>query len=205
MKFREFESIIKNLPTFNLNDVRKVAPDFHRQQLTYWQETGYIKPFVGGYYLLKDRKRNEFDLFVLANKVYEPSYISLESALSYYKIIPETVFGVTSICTRKTNRFDTEWGRLTYRSVKPQLMIGYEVITVEKNKKFKIASLEKTILDYLYLNVQIQSIEDFEELRWNRIEIRNLIDPLKFEKYMRIFENKSLETRAKRFWEYIDA
>ena len=55
MRFREFESKIRALPAFNLNDVRKLDPDFHRQQLNYWHNQGYIKPLAGGYYILADR------------------------------------------------------------------------------------------------------------------------------------------------------
>jgi predicted transcriptional regulator of viral defense system len=109
MRFREFESKIRALPAFNLNDVRKLDPGFHRQQLTYWLNQGYIKPLAGGYYLLADREMDEMLLFMVANKIYEPSYVSLESALAYYEIIPETVFGVTSISSRKTKHTDHAW------------------------------------------------------------------------------------------------
>jgi hypothetical protein len=73
MRFREFESKIRTLPAFNLNDVRKLAPDFHRRQLNYWHNKGYIKPLAGGYYILADRTVDDTYLFVMANKIYEPS------------------------------------------------------------------------------------------------------------------------------------
>jgi hypothetical protein len=76
MRFREFESRISDLPAFNLNDVRKLDPEFHRQQLYDWQNRGYIKPLAGGYYLLADRAIDESFLFMAANKIYEPSYVS---------------------------------------------------------------------------------------------------------------------------------
>jgi predicted transcriptional regulator of viral defense system len=53
---------------------------------------------------------DEMVLFMVANKIYEPSYVSLESALAYYKIIPETVLGVTSISSRKTKQHESAWG-----------------------------------------------------------------------------------------------
>jgi hypothetical protein len=42
MKFREFWLKIKALPAFNLNDARKLDLGFHRQQLNYWHNKGYI-------------------------------------------------------------------------------------------------------------------------------------------------------------------
>jgi predicted transcriptional regulator of viral defense system len=205
MRFREFESKIRVLPAFNLNDVRKIDPDFHRQQLNYWHNQGYIKPLAGSYYILADRAPDEVYLFMVANKIYEPSYISLESALAYYDVIPETVFGVTSASSRKTKQYESPWGVFSYRSVKPQYMIGYRVIENSPGNRFKIASLEKALLDYLYLNSDIHSIEDFEGLRWNRTQLQGLLDHSIFVKYVNIFDKRALESRANKFLEYLNA
>jgi predicted transcriptional regulator of viral defense system len=185
--------------------VRKLDPGFHRQQLYYWHNQGYIKPLAGGYYILADRAMNEKVLFMAANKVYEPSYVSLESALAYYEIIPETVLGVTSISSRKTKQFDSAWGTFSYRSVKPQYMIGYQVIESSPEIRFKIANLEKAILDYLYLHSEIQLTVDFEELRWNRIQLHNLMNHSIFARYVRLFDKRALENRVTQFLEYLHA
>ena len=205
MIFREFESRIRALPAFNLNDVRKLDPGFHRQQLYYWHNQGYIKPLAGGYYLLADRVMDEKVLFMVANKIYEPSYVSLESALAYYEIIPETVLGVTSISSRKTKQYDSAWGVFSYRSVKPQYMIGYRVIENTPGVKFKIAYLEKAILDYLYLNSKTQSMADFEGLRWNRTQLHDLLDHSVFIRYVKLFGKRALENRGTHFLEYLNA
>ena len=204
MRFREFESRIRALPTFNLNDVRKLDPGFHRQQLNYWHNQGYIKSLAGGYYILADRAMDEMVLFMVANKIYEPSYISLESALAYYEIIPETVFGVTSVSSRKTKQYESAWGVFSYRSVKPQTMIGYQVIEKTPAIKFKIAYLEKALLDYLYLNSEIQSLADFEELRWNRTQLHRLLDHSIFAKYVKLFDKRALKNRVNQFLEYLN-
>jgi len=205
MIFRDFETQMKSLPAFNLNDVRKIAPDFHRQQLSDWLDRGYIKSLVGGYYLLADAQVNESTLFMLANRIYEPSYISRESALAYYLVIPESVLGVTSVSSRKTRQFDSEWGRLSYRSIKPSLMFGYQVIEKDKMIKYKIASLEKAVLDYLYWNPAIESGADLEGLRWNKEQLGRLEDNPIFWKYLKIFNSKSLNRRVDAVMEYIHA
>lgn len=204
MRFRDFYSTAKNLPAFNLNDVRKLDPNFHRQQLNDWFLRGYIQPLAGGYYLFAEAQVDESTLFMLANRIYEPSYISLESALAYFHVIPETVLGVTSASSRKTVHFDSQWGRFDYRSIKPSLMFGYRVVNHNKLIKYKIASLEKAVLDYLYLNTSIASIDDLAGLRWNRQELAGLDNPT-FEKLLKIFANKALERRAALLMEYIHA
>jgi len=205
MRLREFETKIRALPAFNLNDVRKLDPDFHRQQLNYWHNQGAIKPLAGGYYILADRAMDEMVLFMAANKIYEPSYVSLESALAYYGVIPETVFGVTSVSSRKTKQYESAWGVFSYRSVKPQYMNGYQVIENTPGNKFKIAYPEKAVLDYLYLNSKIQSLADFEELRWNRTQLHSLLDHSIFTRYVKLFDKRALENRVNQFLEYLNA
>jgi predicted transcriptional regulator of viral defense system len=205
MRYRDFESKIKHLPAFNLNDVRKIAPGFHRPQLNYWQKKGYIKPLAGGYYVLADRDIDEMFLFMVANKIYEPSYVSLESALAYYQVIPETVLGVTSVSSRKTTQFESVWGVFSYRTIKPGYMIGYRVMDTSPDKKFKIACPEKAVLDYLYLNSEIQTTADFEGLRWNRAQLLTLLDRSVFSAYVNIFNKRALENRVNQFMEYLDA
>ena len=205
MRFRELENRVKALPAFNLNDVRKLDPDFHRQQLSFWLQRGYIKSLAGGYYILADQEIDERFLLTLANKIYEPSYVSLESALAYYQVIPESVLGVTSISSRKTTQFDSSWGIFSYRCMKPIYMFGYEIIESRQKLKYKIANLEKTILDFLYLNSGINDLEDFEALRWNKYQLLQLVDNTVFLKYLQIFDNKALKSRVAILLEYINA
>lgn len=205
MKFRDFQRHVKDFPAFNLNDVRKFDPDFHRQQLSDWLDRGYILFLAGGFYVLTDAQIDESYLFMLANRIYEPSYISRESALAYHLVIPESVLGVTSVSSRKTKQFDSEWGRFCYRSIKPVLMFGYRVVDYEKTTKFKIANLEKAVLDSLYWNKRIESIDDFAGLRWNRQELFGLEDNPLLKKYLKIFNNKALDRRVDLLLEFIHA
>ena len=205
MNFKDFETQIKSLPAFNLKDVRKLDPGFHRQQLSDWLSRGFIKNLAGGYYLLADQPVSESTLWMLANIIYQPSYISRESALAHYQVIPESVLGVTSVSSRKTRQFESEWGRLSYRSIKPGLMFGYRVDKKSEKIKYKIASLEKAVLDYLYWNSGIASGEDLGGLRWDKGRLLDLEDSPKFWKYLRIFNSKALDRRVEVLMEYIHA
>ncbi|MDY6874129.1 MAG: hypothetical protein SVR81_09230 [Chloroflexota bacterium] len=205
MKFREVENQIRSLTGFTLNDLRKIDPNFYRQQLTYWQKEGYIKPFAGGLYILAGQQMDEATRFMLANRLYAPSYISLESALAHYQIIPEAVLGITSVSSRKTKQFQSDWGILSYRSVKPVLMFGYVLVEVSPTRKFLMARLEKAVLDYLYLNPGVTSVADFEGLRWNREELRLVVDGALFKEYLTIFDTQALSDRVDQLRRYLDA
>ena len=204
MKIRAFETQIRPLLAFNLNDIRKIDPGFHRQQLSYWLDKCYVKPLAGGYYQLAEQDVNEAYFFMLANRMYAPSYISLESALAYYQVIPESVLGVINVSSRKTQTFDSPLGRFSYRSLKPTLMFGFRIERVNQQIKFKIARLEKALLDYLYLHPAIQSLEDFEGLRWNTNRLLEIDHDL-FSSYQTIFGSKTLAKRVGLLEAYLHA
>jgi predicted transcriptional regulator of viral defense system len=205
MKFQNFRKLITDNSIFRLNDIRKINPGFHQPQLMDWLDRGYIRSFAGEYYYLPENDVDEKFLFVGANELYTPSYISLESALAYYQVIPESVLGVTSVSSRKTKQFESQWGTLSYRSVKPLYMFGYEVIKLEGHLKYTIARLEKVVLDFLYLNPHIDTLEDFEGLRWEKSTLAGLRRNQKFQGYLEIFGKRALEQRVEILWRYIDA
>ena len=202
MNFIEFKEKFKDFTVFSLNDIRNIEGNFRRRSLNEWQDKGYIKKVVDKYYIFSDLELNENVLFEIANRIYSPSYVSMEMALSYYHLIPESVYMVTSVTTRKTNSFDTKIGNFDYRTVKSEFYFGF-VIENYGDKHYKIASIEKSILDYLYLNPGIRKKEDFESLRINYDEFRNSVDPEKIDSYISVFRQKTLKRRVDSFMEYM--
>src|SRR4030043_614617 len=105
MNYLNLRGSLKNFSVFSLRDILRGEPGFHRRRLNEWQAKGYIRKVIKGFYIFSDLPLDELVLFEIANRVYKPSYVSLESALAYYQLIPESVFGVTSVSTRRTYRF----------------------------------------------------------------------------------------------------
>lgn len=203
MQFVEFKEKLKDFKIFGLNDIRKIEADFDLRRLNEWQEKGYIKMIRQGFYIFSDLKIDESVLFLIANKIYSPSYISFEMALSHYGLIPEAVYGITSAASEKTSRFKTNFGEFIYRHIKSELMFGYKLIEYE-NHHLKFAEIEKAVLDYFYLNSHLNSDNDFAELRFNAEEFREKADPKKLNDYLSAFGNKLLEKRVKKFLKYIN-
>ncbi len=156
-----------------------------------------------GYYIFSDLELNESVLFLIANKIYSPSYISLEMAFSYYNLIPEAVYGITSVTSQKTNNFKTGLGEFMYSHVKPELMFGYNLVRYGIYN-FKIAEIEKTLLDYLYLNPQIKTRDGFASIRFNDEIFKDNSDKNKLLSYLKIFNNKSLTKRLEGFLKHIN-
>lgn len=202
MKFLELKNKLKDFTIFSLNEIRNIEPDFHRRRLNEWQDKGHIKKVIRGYYIFSDLELSEEILFKIANRIYSPSYISLESALSYYHLIPESVYGVTSISTRKTYRFATSIGEFIYRTLKPSLFFGYELIKFHE-KYLKMACMEKALLDYFYLHPDIETEQDFDSLRINQEMFFNQISQPKLMNFLEKFNQKKLTGRMNRFWSYM--
>lgn len=154
MKWIDFERQIKRkgIKLFTPLDVQsflgrsKVAITFLIHRL---KKQGYIQSVKRGLYKLSDESVP--DLY-LANKLYEPSYISLEFALSYHRIIPETVYEITSITPKATRRFEALGKFFSYRKIKKTAFAGY---TIEKQRElsFRIADAEKAFVDYNYFRL----------------------------------------------------
>ena len=203
MNFVEFKKKLGSFVVFNLKDIRKIEANFDLRRLNEWQKKGYLKIIRREYYIFSDLEINEQVLFLIANKIYSPSYISLEMAFSYYNLIPEAVYGITSVTSNKTNNFKTDFGEFIYRRIKPELMFGYKLVEY-KNHNFRIAEIEKTVLDYFYLNSHLKTENDFIEMRFNSEEFKISADRSKLNRYLKAFDNKSLEKRVERFLKYIN-
>lgn len=202
MQFIDFKENLKDFAIFSLNDIRKFEADFDLRRLNEWQAKWYIKMIRRGYYIFSDLELNESALFLIANKIYSPSYISFEMALSYYGLIPEAVYGVTSATSQKTNRFKTDFGEFIFHRLKSDLMFGYAIVEYQ-NQHFKIAEIEKALIDYFYINSHLKSENDFAEIRFNSEEFRLKADKEKLNKYLEAFGNKSLSKKVNKFLKYI--
>lgn len=88
--------------------------------------------------------------YELAQYVYGPSYISLESALSFHQLIPESVYTVTSATGKRAKEFHSSLGVFSYLHLPLEnLFTGVELIS-EEGRQFFVAKPWKAICDYVY-------------------------------------------------------
>jgi len=203
MNYLEFEKSFKPYPVFSVKDIQKRYPGFDSRRLVEWQQKGYLVKVKRGYYCFRERSREEYLLYCAANKIYSPSYISFESALAWYNLIPEGVFITTSVTTKNTASYASAIGNFEYKHFKPILFFGYKLLK-GKDCTFKIAEPEKVILDYFYINT-LNNLEEIEEIRFNEIVAKELISFDKLQQYLRVFNSKELDKRIQIFINVINA
>ena len=196
MKYQDLTSLIK-IPIFSKNDIVLAGGKIFDYQLTRWVKKGYLLKVKNGIYIFKrdyEKIRGE----EIAAAIYQPSYLSLESALSAYGFIPEMVYAYVSVTGKINRTFDNEFGHFIYRHLKSELFWGYREIKTGTGR-YLIAEPEKALLDYFYLNLsKINSESDFENLRFNEDRLREILNREKFVKYLQAFQIKKLKRWANR-------
>jgi hypothetical protein len=103
---------------------------------------------------------------LVANHLYGPSYVSLESALAYYGLIPERVYTMRSVCTKLHKQYDTPLGHFEYVKMPAQYFpIGIRQEIVGNSYAFLIASPEKALCDKIVTtpNLRLQSVKAMQE------------------------------------------
>lgn len=86
--------------------------------------------------------------FLLANHILGPSYVSVETALSYYGLIPERVYEIASMTTQAPRKFNTPLGNFTYtRLPLPYYSFGIRCEKLADDQYAMVASAEKALCD----------------------------------------------------------
>lgn len=134
-----------------------------------------------GLYCLADQIPSELSI---ANRLYAPSYLSFEFALSYHHLIPEVTYVMTSATSRPTRTLTALGKTFEYHRLKRVAFTGYEPMKVS-TETILMATPEKALVDTLYyVDLQKKDLNDrldVRTLQWNRAE-----------SYARLFERPSL-------------
>lgn len=154
----------KNISLFNSQDLKKIfkikSDNTLKHLIRRLKNALIIKRLTKGRYLFLHSTKKPSD-FALANFLRTPSYISLESALSYYSLIDQFPYEISSLVLDKPVKIKVGDKIFCYSKIKKDYFKDYIKID-----QFVIASKEKAIFDYLYFV-------------YKGLKSKNLIDDLK--------------------------
>ena len=104
--------------------------------------------------------------YLLASVILSPSYLSFEWALSYYGLIPERVYSITSasLMVRKNKTFVNEFGRYEYSDIPVNAFSEGLTLLSEGEYSCRIATKEKAICDSLSKWPVVHSVKELKEL-----------------------------------------
>ena len=148
-----------------------------KSKLSRMAKSGECYPITKGIY----ETNPHTPAYLLAGGIYGPSYISFEYALSFYGLIPEAVYTVTSATfeKKKKKKFETAFGTFSYRDV-PSKAFPLGIRLVQEGEYFyRIAEPEKALCDQLYTISPLGNTKELfrlltESLRIEESELKKL-------------------------------
>ena len=127
----------------------------------------------GLYVVHPDVSQKSLSLFLIGNHLYGPSYISLQSALRHYGLIPEQVFTICSMTTKPSQNFRNSMAWFEYVHTDETVFpIGLREEATASGASILMASPEKALCDLIadiaHLNLRYRK----EILVWLEEDIR---------------------------------
>lgn len=153
-----------------------------------------IKLKQGLYLIGQPYKTSLPNLYEIAQLMYGPSYISLESALSYHAWIPEAVYTTTSVTPKRAVSFNTNLGQFSF-SHTPSTHFYEGVDRIEmKDAIFLMASPWKALADYMYVYKKTwKNIEDISQDLRIEIETLQLSDRKVLKKMLAFYPSRRVK------------
>ncbi len=173
MEFSELLKIVDDLPLFEtgLLLTGAVRPMDIRKQLSRWTASGKLYQLRRGLYsLAPPYQKVRPHPFLVANQLHAGSYVSLQSALAFYGMIPEYVPVTTSVTIRRPANYQTPLGQFNYRHIQPAWFTGYRRVDLENEQSAFVAGPEKALLDLIYLQPGSDSEAFLRSLRLQALD-----------------------------------
>ncbi len=180
MDFDRLLGLVGDEPVFEsaLLLAGQVNPDIIRLQLTRWTKSGKLYQLRRGLYAIAPPyQKIKPHPFLIANRLQRASYVSVQSALAFYGLIPEMALVTISVTTGRPEHLDTSLGVFEFRHVKPGLLHGYRMIdlgSTPSEQQALVATPEKALLDLVYLQPGGDAPEYLRELRLQNMESLDL-------------------------------
>ncbi len=125
------------------------------------REKGWLIPLKRGLYFISDISSRGFvniSPFIIASAFDKNSYISLDSALSFYGLFEQMLRTTSSVTSLKSKKYVFQDNTYRYLKINKKLYFGFRTENLE-GYYVKVAELEKVVLDYLYFKNDTYSID----------------------------------------------
>ena len=182
MNFEQLLDIVADLPLFETSLLLSgdVDPNDIRRQLSRWVSSGRLKQLRRGLYtLVPPYQKVSAHSFLIANFLMPGSYVSMQSALAYYGLIPEYAARTWSATTARPAQWD---GGFHFQHLAPHLFFGYQRVKLTQQQSAFVATPEKAFLDLTHLT---PNADDIDYLRQLRLQNLNQLNPERLSDFAR--------------------
>lgn len=177
MEFTRLIEIVGDEPVFEtgLLLAGDVDPADVRRQVSRWTAAGRLYQLRRGLYALAPPfQKVKPHPFVVANRLVRGSYVSGQSALAHYGLIPEHAPVVTSVTAGRPGRWETPLGVYEFHHLKASRLRGYRLTELGGGQRAFVALPEKALLDLIHLQPGGDAPAYLGELRLQHLERLNL-------------------------------
>lgn len=198
MKFEELLKLVGEEPLFSssLLDVVGISQKQARLQLVRWVKGEKLIQLRRGLYVPNPPFRKiEPHPFLLANRLQKASYVSLQSALAHYGMIPEYVPVVTSVTTGRPEEMRTALGAFTFRHLNVSIFRGFTSQTVAPGQVAFVSTPEKALLDLIHLTPGGDRQSYLDELR---LQNEIVLSPAALRETARFFASPKIDRAVER-------
>ena len=168
MDFNHLLELVGDTPVFEsaLLLAGDIEPAQVHLQLSRWTTNRRVYQLRRGLYALAPPfQKVKPHPYVIANRMVRASYVSCQSALAHYGMIPEYVPTTVSVTTARSTRWETPLGVYEFHHIKPNLLHGYRLTDLGEGQQAFIATPEKALLDLIYLTPGGDQAAYIDELR----------------------------------------
>lgn len=200
MKIKSLKKITGNFLVFTKNDLKSLEPrqDVLDGNIKYWLKNKELIALKKGVYVLKEEyeKEPKKDLYLeyIANRLVEPSYLSLEYVLAKFQLLSEPAQAITSITVKSTREIANDLATFRFYSIMGKLFTGYKLKYFSGAPVFE-AVKEKALFDYLYLRflknepINLDVVLNLR-LNWENVDKKEFAS---VSSYLRFAKSKRLE------------
>jgi predicted transcriptional regulator of viral defense system len=170
MKFDALLALVGNQPLFEtgLLLAGDVDPAHVQRQLSRWVRSGRIHQVRRGLYMLVPPYQTvKPHPFLLANALMPGSYVSMQSALAFYGLIPEYTPRILSMTLRRPSHWE---GGFHFQHLAPHFFFGYQLVELPQGQQAFLATPEKGLLDLVHLTPGSDSSDYLEQLRLQNLD-----------------------------------
>ena len=172
--------IVGNVP-FDLSVLQSIFPDCKHitDKARSLEAEGRIVRLKKGLYVASQQE-TEIPVCreLVANHLYGPSYVSLQTALRFYGLIPEYVYMVCSVTTKQSRDFENKIASFHYQNCSPEYFPLGIRMEQKENYSYLIASPEKALCDLIAFTPKLQFRSMVDIGGWLEQDIRFDMDEL---------------------------
>jgi predicted transcriptional regulator of viral defense system len=172
MDFERLLELVEDEPVFEsaLLLAGNIEPRSVRLQLSRWTNAGRIYQLRRELYAIAPPyQKVKPHPFVVANHLQRASYVSVQSALAFYGMIPEALNATVSMTAGRPERLQTPLGVFEFRHIQPSHLRGY-CMTDLNGQQALVATPEKALFDLIYLRAGGETAQYLGELRLQNLD-----------------------------------